>query len=100
VCRYRCDWDDEVRPDVSEYQPEEVFRLLGSEIAGRLAVVSQQFTPETIDELFEHETAYDFARALDLPHYEWFSYRGVAGCRARGENDYVGCIEIPGQSAS
>ena len=99
VCRYRCDWEDEVRPDISGFQPAEILRLLGSEIAGRLAAVTPQFTPQTIDELFEHETAYDFARALALPHYEWFSYHGVAGCHERGDKDYAGYIEVPGRKA-
>ena len=94
VCRYRCDWDDEVRPDMSDFRPAEVSRLLGNEIAGRLAAVIPQFTPKTIDELFEHETAYDFARAVALPHYEWFCYDGVAACHVRGDKDYAGCVEV------
>ena len=99
VCRYRCDWDNDVRPDMSDFRPAEVSRLLGSEIASRLAEVTPQFTPQTIDELFEHETAYDFARALALPHYEWFCYDGVAACEERGDKDYAGYVEVPARKS-
>jgi hypothetical protein len=94
VCRYRCDWNDEIQPDISDFRPEEVSRLFGSEAAAKLALVSPQFTPKTIDELFEHKTAYDFARALALPHYEWFCFDGVADAEG-----HVGCVEVPASNA-
>jgi hypothetical protein len=99
VCRYRCDWDNEVRPDISDFRPVEVSRLLGPEVAERIGALVPQLTPGTIDELFEHETPYDFARALALPHYEWFSYDGVAASYGRGNKDYAGCVEVAGRKA-
>jgi hypothetical protein len=60
-CRFRCDWDDDVRSDTSDWRPIEILRLLGEEIAKCVAQITPQFNPKTIDELFEHETAYDFA---------------------------------------
>jgi hypothetical protein len=96
VCRYQCDWDDEVLPDVTKFRPAEISRLLGTEIAGQLAALTPQLTPQTMDELFEHETAYDFARVLALPHYEWFCYDGVSDCHCGGgDKDYAGCVEVP-----
>jgi len=94
VCRFRCDWDNDVQSDMSDWKPAEILRLLGDEIAKHVAQIVPQFTPNTIDELFEHETAYDFAKALALPHYEWFSYDGVAGCVERGEIDYPDSVEV------
>src|SRR5262245_49242479 len=29
VCRYSCHWDDEVRPDMCDFRPAEISRLLG-----------------------------------------------------------------------
>ena len=94
VCRFRCDWENEVRSDMSGWKPTEILRLLGDQISGRVTEIVPQFTPKTIDELFEHETAYDFARALELPQYQWFSYDGVAGSIGRGETDYPDCVEV------
>jgi len=99
VCRYRCDWENDIYPDLSDFKPAEISRLLGNEIGARVAALIPQFTPTTIDELFEYETAYDFARALGLPHYEWFCYDGVADSCARRDEDYAGCIEVPTRKA-
>ena len=95
VCRFRCDWENDVQSEVSNFNPSEISRLLGDEIAKRVAAITPQFTPKTLDELFEHETAYDFARALGLPHFEWFSYDGVAGCVERGDDAYSDALEVP-----
>ena len=95
VCRYRCDWENDVQPDLSDFQLPEISQRLGGDIAARIEGILPQLSPTTIEETFEHQTAYDFAKALALPHYEWFCFEGVSDSYESRDNRYAGCVEVP-----
>jgi hypothetical protein len=91
VSRYRCDWDDEIRFDDSQYSREALQRIVPSV---QFADFEEQFRVDDLDELFEAEPAKLFAHALGLEHYEWLAYDYVANDFGEPTADLPGVIKV------
>lgn len=94
VCRYRCDWDDEIRPDDSGYSPAVLRQFVPSANPALLDELQPLLRPDDFDALFNGEASKVLARALGLEHYDWLSYEYMKNDFTDSPEDYPGVIEV------
>jgi hypothetical protein len=91
---YRCDWEDEIRFDDSQYSRAALQQLVPSLQPSLLDEFEKQLHPTDFDELFEADPSKLFAQALGLAHYDWLSYDYVAHNIHDSPKDFSGVVEV------
>ena len=94
VSGYRCDWDNEIQVDDSQYSSGVFQQFAPSMQPVLLAEFEQRLHPNDFDELFAAEPAKLLAQALGLEHYDWVSYDYVAPGFRDLPGDFPGVIEV------
>lgn len=94
VSGYRCEWDDDIRADDSQYSRAALQNLIPPLQSALLDDFEKQLHPTDFDELFEADPSKVFARALGLTHYDWLSYDRLAYDFHDSPKEYPGVIEV------
>ncbi|HSY16964.1 MAG TPA: hypothetical protein VK815_01455 [Candidatus Acidoferrales bacterium] len=94
VCRYRCDWDDDIRFEDSEYSRAAIQQTVPSANPALLDELEPLLQPEDFDDLFETEPSKLLARALGLEHYDWLSYEYMEADFTESPEDYPEVTEV------
>ena len=94
VCAYRCEWDDDITANDSQYSRTVLQKLVPSLQAALLVEFEQQLHPTDFDELFAADPSKIFARAIGLAHYDWLSYNLLAHDFHASPKNYPGVIEV------
>jgi hypothetical protein len=94
VSGYRCEWDDDIRFDDSQYSRKALQQLVPSLQPSLLGDFEKQLHPTDFDELFEADPSKLFAQAIGLAHYDWLSYDRLADDFHDSPKDYPGVIEV------
>jgi len=94
VCRYRCDWDDDIRFEDAEYSRAAIQQIIPSANLALLDELEPHLQPEDFDELFDSEPSKLLARALGLEHYDWLSYEYMENDFTDSPEDYPEVTEV------
>ena len=94
VSGYRCEWDDDIRFDDSQYSRKALQQLVPSLQPALLDEFEKQLHPTDFDELFESDPSKLFAQALGLAHYDWLSYDYALHNIHESPKDFPGVIEV------
>jgi len=94
VSAYDCNWDDEVHINDSRYSFEPLARIFGKNSKKRILAIEHIFHPKNIDEAIDTEPSVVFAKAMKLPHFEWFAYDYVAHDYHEHPEEYAGVIKV------
>ena len=94
VSGYRCEWDDDIQVDDSQYLRKALQQLVTSLQPSLLDEFEKQLHPTDFDELFEADPSKVFAQALGLAHYDWLSYDYVAHNIHDSPKDFPGVVEV------
>jgi hypothetical protein len=78
VCRYLCEWTDDMAVDDTGYFRAALLRYVPSAQQALLDEFEQQLHPDDMDQVMEAEPAKLFAQALGLQHFDWVAYDYVA----------------------
>lgn len=74
TCTYRCDWDDSVRADLSQYSRVALERLIALQNATTIAAFEALLRPASFDDVFANQADQKFAEAVGLEHFQWLAY--------------------------
>jgi hypothetical protein len=94
VSGYRCEWDDDISADDSEYSREALQKLVPPLQPALLDDFENQLHPTDFDELFAADPSKVFAQALGLAHYDWLSYNLLAHDFRASPKNYPGVVEV------
>ena len=94
VCRYRCDWDDDIRFEDSEYSRAAIQQTVPSAKPALLDELQPLLEPDDLDVLFDAEPSKVLARALGLEHYDWLSYEYMEADFTESPEDYPEVTEV------
>jgi hypothetical protein len=78
ISGYRCDWNDDIRVDDSNYSRTALLQVVPSAQGSLLDEFESRLHPKDLDELFEAEPSKLLAQALGLEHYDWLAYDYIA----------------------
>ena len=96
ACAYRCDWDDTINVDDSNYSRAALEQLTPSLDPALLDQLEARLHPQDFEELFEFEVEASklFAQAVGLEHYDWLSYNYMKGSFSASPHEYRNVTEV------
>jgi hypothetical protein len=94
VSGYRCEWDDDITADDSQYSRAALQKLVPTLQSSLLDDFEKQLHPTDFDELFEADPSKVFAQAIGLAHYDWLSYSLLEHDFHGSPASFPGVIEV------
>jgi len=94
VSGYRCDWDDDIKIDDSNYSRAALQQYVPSAQSALLDDFERRLHPKDFDELFEAEPSKLLAQALGLEHYDWLDYDHIDRGFHDSPEDYPDVTEV------
>ncbi len=91
---YRCDWEDDIVFDDSQYSRPALLELIPTADTELLGKLEAQLQPDDFDQLFETEPAKIFAQALGLENYDWIAHDYVKSGWESSSEDFQQVIKV------
>lgn len=94
TCAYRCEWEEGLHADASEYSRNALSRILDPAKSGELDAFEKALEPSRIDKIFEENPARKFAEFIGLEHFDYVSYDEVTEALQQDSKEVAGVIEV------